>query len=135
MTSDPRATELSLSDEFRAVADLEVVYGAAALVRQVFVYADSERSRLLAVVVPVPEALAEYGNSRALKVALKRSLQDAAAGAALRSNELPIDILIETEPFTHENGLLSPVGRLVRSRLKDRYGHRLEQMYVEMGAA
>jgi fatty acid CoA ligase FadD9 len=125
MTSDPRATELSLSDEFRAVADLEVVYGAAALVRQVFVYADSERSRLLAVVVPVPEALAEYGNSRALKV----------AGAALRSNELPIDILIETEPFTHEDGLLSPVGRLVRSRLKDRYGHRLEQMYVEMGAA
>lgn len=43
--------------EFVAVANLETVYVGAPLVRQIFVYGNSERAYLLAVVVPTEEAL------------------------------------------------------------------------------
>jgi fatty acid CoA ligase FadD9 len=121
--------------EFVAVANLEAVYGAAALVRQIFVYGNSEQPNLLAVIVPAPVALAEYGNTPALKAGLRQSLQRTAAAAELQPYEVPVDFLIETEPFTAANGLLSGEGKLLWPRLKEHYGERLEQMYADITAA
>src|SRR5262249_44894945 len=121
--------------EFVAVTHLEAVYAGAPLVRQIFVYGNSERPSLLAVVVPTPEALAEYGNSTALKAALRQSLQQTAPAAELQSYEVPVDFLIETDPFTDENGLLSGLGKQLRPRLKEHYGERLEQLYTDIAAA
>ncbi|BBZ47673.1 hypothetical protein [Mycobacterium parmense] len=120
---------------FVAVASLEAVYGGAALVRQIFVYGNSEQPNLLAVIVPAPVALAEYGNSPALKAALRQSLEQTAAAAALQSYQVPVDFLIETEPFTVANGLLSGEGTLLWPRLKEHYGERLEHMYADITAA
>jgi fatty acid CoA ligase FadD9 len=134
---DRRNNVLKLAQgEFVAVANLEAVYAGAPLVRQIFVYGNSERPCLLAVIVPTREALGEFGDDIAgLKAALRESLQQTAAGAELQSYEVPVDFLIETEPFTDENGLLSGLGKLLRPRLKERYGERLEQMYTEIAAA
>jgi len=133
---DRRNNVLKLAHgEFVTVANLEAVYGAAPLVRQIFVYGNSQRPNLLAVIVPSPAAVAEYGNSPALKAALHQSLQQTASAAGLQSYEVPVDFVIETEPFTDENGLLSGVGKLLRPRLKEHYGERLEQMYIEIAAA
>ena len=53
---DRRNNVLKLSQgEFVAVARLEAVFSSAALVRQIFVYGNSERPYLLAVVVPTIE--------------------------------------------------------------------------------
>ena len=50
---DRRNNVLKLSQgEFVAVARLEAAFSSAALVRQIFVYGNSERPYLLAVVVP-----------------------------------------------------------------------------------
>ena len=46
-----------------------------------------------------------------------------------------MDFLIETEPFSAANGLLSGVGKILRPRLKDHYGEQLEQLYAELAAA
>ena len=55
---DRRNNVLKLAQgEFVAVAHLEAVFASAALVRQIFVYGNSERPYLLAVVVPTDEAL------------------------------------------------------------------------------
>ena len=70
-----------------------------------------------------------------MKTALHKSLKQCAAAAQLPSYEVPVDFVVATEPFTEENGLLSSVGKLLRPRLKERYGERLEQMYTEMAAA
>ena len=52
---DRRNNVIKLSQgEFVAVANLEAVFAGAALVRQIFVYGNSERATLLAVVVPTP---------------------------------------------------------------------------------
>src|ERR1700733_1562708 len=133
---DRRNNVLKLAQgEFVAVANLESIYAGAPLVRQIFVYGNSSRPSLLAVIVPAPAALAEYGNSTALKAALHESLQQTAAAAGLQSYEVPVDFVIETDPFTDENGLLSGVGKLLRPRLKQHYGERLEQMYTGIAAA
>jgi fatty acid CoA ligase FadD9 len=120
---------------FVAVTQLEAVFAGTALVDQIFVYGNSQRADLLAVIVPNPTALAELGNTRALKAALRDSLRDTAAKAELHSYEVPVDFLVDCEPFSVHNGLLSGVGKLLRPRLKERYVGRLEQMYTDLAAA
>ncbi|HXO23443.1 MAG TPA: carboxylic acid reductase, partial [Streptosporangiaceae bacterium] len=134
---DRRKNVLKLANgEFVAVANLEAVFSAAPLVRQIFVYGNSERSYLLAGIVPTAEALSQFSDdTAALKAALRESLQQTATAAELQSYEVPADFLIETEPFSAANGLLSGVGKNLRPKLKDAYGSRLEQFYAELAAA
>lgn len=135
---DRRNNVLKLAQgEFVAVARLEAIFAGAPLVRQIFLYGNSERPYLLAVVVPTPEALeraAQDGDDgfARLKADLSDSVRNTAKLAELQSYELPADFLIETEPFSSDNGLLSGVGKLLRPKLKERYGDRLEQLYTEL---
>ncbi|WP_036503986.1 carboxylic acid reductase [Nocardia aobensis] len=126
---DRRNNVLKLSQgEFVTVAKLESVFSTSALIRQIFVYGSSERAYLLAVIVPSEEALT-LPDPRA---ALAESLQQLAKEAGLDSYEIPRDFLLETEPFTQDDGLLSGIGKLLRPKLKQRYGERLEQLYAEL---
>ncbi|AMT73247.1 carboxylic acid reductase [Mycobacteroides immunogenum] len=119
--------------EFVAVSKLEAAYTGSPLVRQIFVYGNSERSFLLAVVVPTPEALERYADSPdALKPLIQDSLQQVAKDAELQSYEIPRDFIVETVPFTVESGLLSDARKLLRPKLKDHYGERLEALYAEL---
>ncbi|OBF19238.1 oxidoreductase [Mycobacterium kubicae] len=131
---DRRNNVLKLAQgEFVAVARLEAVFASAPLVRQIFVYGNSERPYLLAVVVPTGEALDRYaGDAAGLKAALSESLRQTAKLAQLQSYEVPVDFLVELDPFSADNGLLSGVGKLLRPKLKEHYGQRLEQLYTEL---
>ncbi len=133
---DRRNNVLKLAQgEFVAVARLEAVFSSAALVRQIFVYGNSERPYLLAVVVPTAEAEERFaGDADGLKAALNESLRRTAKLAELQSYEVPVDFLIESEPFNEDNGLLSGVGKLLRPKLKEHYGERLEELYAELAA-
>jgi fatty acid CoA ligase FadD9 len=134
---DRRKNVLKLAQgEFVALANLEALFAGAPLVRQIFVYGNSERSSLLSVVVPTNDALDVYaGDEAGLKTALRESLQQMAKAAELQSYELPADFLIETDPFSTANGLLSGVGKLLRPKLIAHYSDRLEQLYAELAAA
>ncbi|MFF4602677.1 carboxylic acid reductase [Streptomyces sp. NPDC001339] len=119
--------------EFVAVSRLETVFLGSPLVRQIYVYGNSERAYLLAVVVPTPDALARYGGDLAsLRSSLGASLQHIAREAGLNSYEIPRDFLIETEPFSPENGLYTESHKVLRPRLKERYGAALERLYGEL---
>ena len=134
---DRRNNVLKLAQgEFVAVARLEAIFAGAPLVRQIFVYGNSERANLLAVIVPTADALRTYaGDPGALKAALSGSLQRSGTAAELQSYEIPVDFLVETEPFSAANGLLSGVGKILRPKLKAHYGERLEQLYADLAAA
>ncbi len=131
---DRRNNVLKLSQgEFVAVAQLEATFASASLVRQVFVYGNSERPYLLAVVVPTADALERFADDTGrLKAALSESLRQTAKLAELQSYEAPADFLVETEPFSPDNGLLSGVGKLLRPKLKEHYGERLEALYTDL---
>ncbi|MCX2710765.1 carboxylic acid reductase [Mycolicibacterium sp. J2] len=117
--------------EFVTISKLEAAYGVSPLVHQIFVYGNSTRPYLLAVVVPSERALADYRDPAELKAMIAESLRTTAATAELQPYEIPQDFLVETEPFTVENGMLTGIGKLARPTLKARYGERLEQLYVE----
>ncbi|WP_067539226.1 carboxylic acid reductase [Nocardia crassostreae] len=133
---DRRNNVLKLSQgEFVAVSKLEAVYTGSPLVRQIYVYGSSERAYLLAVIVPTAEALAAHADATRLKAAIGESLRRVAKDAELNSYEIPRDFVLETRPFTVDDGLLSGLSKLLRPKLKERYGERLEALYRERESA
>ncbi|HEX7322652.1 MAG TPA: carboxylic acid reductase [Mycobacterium sp.] len=129
---DRRNNVLKLAQgEFVTLAKLEAVYGASPLVRQIYVYGNSAQPYLLAVVVPTPEALAHH-DSGALKSLIAESLQQVAREAGLQPYEVPRDFIVETTPFSLENGLLTGIRKLAWPKLKAHYGERLEACYAEL---
>ncbi|GAS91992.1 carboxylic acid reductase [Mycolicibacterium brisbanense] len=122
---DRRNNVLKLSQgEFVTVSKLEAVFGDSPLVKQIYLYGNSARAYLLAVVVPTDASVS--------KQAISDSLQEAARAANLQSYEVPRDFLVETTPFTLENGLLTGIRKLARPKLKAQYGERLEQLYTDL---
>jgi fatty acid CoA ligase FadD9 len=129
---DRRNNVLKLAQgEFVTVAKLEAAFGNSPLVRQIYVYGNSAHPYLLAVVVPTEEALQRF-DLDALKPLIADSLQDVAKEAGLQSYEVPRDFIIETTPFTLENGLLTGIRKLAWPKLKQHYGERLEQLYTDL---
>jgi len=130
---DRRNNVLKLAQgEFVTVSKLEAAFGTSPLIRQIYVYGNSSRSYLLAVIVPTVEALSSAGGPEALRPALADALQTVARETGLQSYEVPRDFIIETEPFSLENGLLTGVRKLAWPKLKARYGAELEQLYAEL---
>jgi fatty acid CoA ligase FadD9 len=131
---DRRNNVLKLSQgEFVTVSKLEAAYGGHPSIRQIFVYGNSARSYVLAVIVPTADALAGVGgDTAAVKPVLAEALQSVAREAGLQSFEIPRDFLVETAPFTLENGLLTGIRKLARPQLKARYGPELEQLYIDL---
>ena len=72
------------------------------------------------------------GDIASLKPLIGDSLQNVAKAAGLQSYEIPRDFIVETTPFTLENGLLTGIRKLARPKLKEHYGQRLEQLYTEL---
>ena len=129
---DRRNNVLKLAQgEFVTLAKLEAEFGNSPLVRQIYVYGNSAQPYLLAVVVPTEEALAAY-DLEALKPKIADSLQSVARQANLQAYEVPRDFIIETTPFTLENGLLTGIRKLAWPKLKQHYGERLEQLYADL---
>jgi fatty acid CoA ligase FadD9 len=129
---DRRNNVLKLSQgEFVTVSKLEAAFTDSPLVHQIYIYGNSARPYLLAVVVPTEDAQSRYDGSE-LKSAISASLKDAARMAGLQSYEVPREFIVETTPFTLENGLLTGIRKLAWPRLKERYAAELEQLYVDM---
>ena len=135
---DRRNFVLKLSQgEFVAISHLEAVFSSSPL------YLADLRLREQRTLVPAcrdrsdPEALeqvtSDSGTGR-LRASISESLQKIAKDAGLNGYEIPRDFLIETAPFSENNGLLSGTGKLARPALRARYGERLEQIYADIAA-
>ena len=122
---DRRNNVLKLAQgEFVTLAKLEAEFGNSPLIRQIYVYGNSAQPYLLAVVVPA--------DADASKSEIAESLQTVARQAKLQSYEVPRDFIVETTPFTLENGLLTGIRKLAWPKLKQHYGERLEQLYADL---
>jgi fatty acid CoA ligase FadD9 len=129
---DRRNNVLKLAQgEFVTLAKLEAEFGNSPLIRQIYLYGNSAQPYLLAVVVPTEDAIATH-SAGALKSRIAESLQSIARQAHLQSYEVPRDFIIETTPFTLENGLLTGIRKLAWPKLKQHYGEQLEQLYADL---
>ena len=125
--------------EFVAIAQLETTFtNGHPLIYQAFLYGTAERAFLLGVFVPDRDAMARAGidvsDAVAVKAGLREAIQSVAQAEHLQSYEVPRDFIVEMQPFTAENGLLTGVGKPKRPSLKELYGSRLEAMYGEIAA-
>lgn len=120
--------------EFVAVAHLESVFTGCRSIHQIFLHGDSARSYLVAAIVPTAHALREAADEPALRARLAGELRAAAEQADLQNYEVPGDFLVEPEPFSPANGLLSDSRKVLRPNLERRYAHRFAQLYADASA-
>ena len=132
---DRRKDVLKLSQgEFVAVGPLGTVFeGGSAVLKQVYLYGNSVRSYLLAVIVPDEKAvqtlLGETPNKDDIRSLIEDELRRVGVAEHMKSFEIPRDFIIEFEPFSQDNGLLSSVRKRLRPAIKRKYGEQLEAIY------
>ena len=135
---DRRNDVLKLSQaEFVAPGKLGAIFeGGCSSVYQSYVYGNSTRAYLLAVIVPdidfVETELGPNPSEDEIKSIIRKELQALAKSADLRAFEVPRDFIIEMEPFSIENGLLTSVRKRRRPNLLSKYGDSLEALYTEL---
>ena len=114
---------------------------------QSFVYGDSLRAQLVAVAVPDPEHLLPWARERglaqdvpslcrepAVAAAVFKSLQEEGRAAQLRGFEQVHAVELVPEPFTVENGLLTPTFKLKRPQAREAFRALIDQMYARLPA-
>ena len=133
---DRRKDVLKLSQgEFVAVGPLGTVFeGGSAVLKQVYLYGNSIRSYLLAVIVPdetaVQALLGTAAKPEDIRSLIHDELRRVGAAENLKSFEIPRDFIVEHAPFSQENGLLSSVRKRLRPALKRKYSPLLEAIYM-----
>ncbi len=119
--------------EFVSGAAVEQAYASSPLIEQIYIYGNSAQPSVLAVIVPSHDAVQRAGEDvNQLERLLADALREIAKRDGLQPYEIPPDFLIETQPFSTGNGLISGSGKIARARLKDRYGQRLERLYAQL---
>eukprot|EP01027_Heterolobosea_sp_BB2_P013813 GEZU01019877.1.p1 GENE.GEZU01019877.1~~GEZU01019877.1.p1 ORF type:complete len:262 (+),score=65.96 GEZU01019877.1:75-860(+) len=143
--------------EYVAPEKLENIYVRSSLVAQCFVYGDSSRHALVAVVVPDPEtvipwartnlpAAAEGQNStelmlqqlcksKELRKAILEEMRAEGKKANLAGFELVHAIHLHPEMFSIENDILTPTFKLKRNVATQRFQEELAKLYSEMDEA
>ncbi|KJE90154.1 fatty acyl-CoA synthetase [Capsaspora owczarzaki ATCC 30864] len=128
--------------EYVAAEFLEGVFQKSKWILQVFVYGNSLKTTLLAVVVLDPDTIKPWAKSQGLSEDLnalaanadvqKMVLDDmTAVGKAegLKGFEFVKGIIVESEPFAVENDLLTPTFKLRRPNATQKYKAQLEEKY------
>eukprot|EP01054_Gregarina_sp_Poly1_P006912 Gregarina_sp_Poly_1__6911@NODE_374_length_9120_cov_202_678449_g308_i0_p1_GENE_NODE_374_length_9120_cov_202_678449_g308_i0NODE_374_length_9120_cov_202_678449_g308_i0_p1_ORF_typecomplete_len696_score113_27AMPbinding/PF00501_28/1_6e74AMPbinding_C/PF13193_6/3_7e03AMPbinding_C/PF13193_6/0_00047_NODE_374_length_9120_cov_202_678449_g308_i049247011 len=132
--------------EYVAPERVEGVYARASLVAQVFVYGESTKTALVAVVVPDEEmatkwtqladrpfsSLHEVCVDEAFKDAMGKSLEEAAVEGGLKGFEKVKDFYITAEQFSVENNLLTPTLKLRRHECKKYFSAQISDMYSHL---
>ena len=135
---DRRNDVLKLSQgEYVPVGALGPMFeGASDVIGQIYIYGNSQRSYLLAVVVPNKDILSSYlGNNPSddeINTLIQKELHRAAKQEGVKSFAVPKRFIVESEPFSETNGLLSGLRKKLRPALSRKYDHRLEAIYESM---
>ncbi|KAG0470507.1 hypothetical protein HPP92_017207 [Vanilla planifolia] len=124
--------------EYIAPEKIENVYAKCKFISQCFVYGDSFKSFLVAVVAVEPELLKAWASSEGIKMiisaraAVLTEMDDAAKEAQLRGFEVVKAVTLVLEPFTMENGLLTPTFKIKRPQVKAFFERKFTDMYEEI---
>ncbi|KAJ6842039.1 putative long chain acyl-CoA synthetase 6, peroxisomal isoform X1 [Iris pallida] len=135
--------------EYIAPEKIENVYANCQFVAQCFVYGDSFNSCLVAVVAVEPEVLRAWAASEGIKyedlrhvcanprarAAVLDEMDSAGKQAQLRGFEFAKAVTLVLEPFTLENGLLTPTFKVKRPQAKAYFAKAIADMYAELSTS
>ncbi|XP_010632919.1 long-chain-fatty-acid--CoA ligase 5 [Fukomys damarensis] len=128
--------------EYIAPEKIENIYTRSGPVSQIFIHGDSLRSSLVGVVVPDPDVLpsfaAKFGvkgsleelcQSKIVKEAILEDLQKIGKENGLKSFEQVKNIFVHPEPFSIENGLLTPTLKAKRGDIAKHFRTKIDSLY------
>ncbi|GAM20428.1 hypothetical protein SAMD00019534_036030 [Acytostelium subglobosum LB1] len=128
--------------EYVAVERVEGALLNSQWVAQVFIYGDSQKANLVAIVHPHPDKVEEWAklkgivasfeqlcSNRELNQIVLKDMESTARQTKLFGFEIPKRVHLISEAFSDVNGLLTPSFKLKRQQIKDRYKHAIDDMY------
>ncbi len=117
---------------------LQGIYTQSAFIEQIYIHGDPMDNQVVAVIVPNREYAQAFANKHNLIEfdinspdqlfidALMNDIRSIAAKESLGKHEIPCRLIIDFEPFTAENGLLTSSLKLCRGKLASHYANRLK---------
>ncbi|XP_058208511.1 long chain acyl-CoA synthetase 6, peroxisomal isoform X1 [Rhododendron vialii] len=135
--------------EYIAPEKVENVYAKCKFGAQCFVYGDSFNSSLVAVVSVDPDVLKAWAANEGIKyndleelcsdprtrAAVLADLDALGREAQLRGFEFAKAVTLVHEPFTMENGLLTPTFKIKRPQAKAYFAKAIADMYAELSTS
>lgn len=124
---------------------IESVYLRSQYVHQIFVYGESLKSCIIGIVVPkvnvvkswalehgIPGTLSVLCANEEVKAAVMDDIITWGQEAGLKSYEQVKDIYLHPDPFSVQNGLLTPSFKYKRVQLKSYFKPQIEDMYKKL---
>jgi len=131
--------------EYIAPEKIENIYLRSPFVSQIFVYGESLKSCVIAIIVPDVDTLKEWAvangisgtlsvlcSNDSVKTMVLKELVRNGKEAGLKSFEQVKDIYLHPDPFSVQNGLLTPTLKSKRPQLKIYFKPQLEDMYAKL---
>ncbi|XP_020700722.1 long chain acyl-CoA synthetase 6, peroxisomal isoform X1 [Dendrobium catenatum] len=132
--------------EYIAPEKIENVYAKCKFISQCFIYGDSFNSCLVAIVAVEPDMLIAWAASKEIqyenleqlcadpraRAAVLTEMDDVGKQAQLRGFEFAKAVTLVPEPFTVENGLLTPTFKVKRPQAKAYFAPAIADMYTEL---
>uniref|UniRef100_A0A0E0BNV3 Long-chain-fatty-acid--CoA ligase n=1 Tax=Oryza glumipatula TaxID=40148 RepID=A0A0E0BNV3_9ORYZ len=135
--------------EYIAPEKIENVYAKCKFIAQSFIYGDSLNSSLVAVVAVEPDVLKAWAASEGIqhedlrqlcadpraRSAVLAEMDSIGKEAQLRGFEFAKAVTLVAEPFTLENGLLTPTFKVKRPQAKAYFAKEIADMYAQLRQA
>ncbi|XP_011503341.1 PREDICTED: long-chain-fatty-acid--CoA ligase 5 isoform X2 [Ceratosolen solmsi marchali] len=131
--------------EYIVPEKIENIYIKSQYIYQVFVYGESLKSCIIAIVVPdvdvikcwalennIPGTLSILCVNSEVKNVILNDMLIRGKDAGLKSFEQIKDIYLHPDPFSVKNGLLTPASKIKRPQLKTYFKPQLEDLYQNL---
>jgi len=119
--------------EYVSLGKVEAALSSSPYVDNLMVYADSNHSFCVALVV-ASKALKDWAggkdlNGKEVEEEVKKSMQKVAKEAKLEKFEVPAKVKVLEEPWTPDNGLVTQAMKLKRDPIRKKFREDLDKMY------
>lgn len=133
----------TLNGEYIAIEKLESIYRSNKYILNLCVYADEQRVKPIAIIVPNPAAIhtlakeldvdhhEDVAHDPKLKQAIQKSIIQTGQESGLRGIELILGIVVSTQEWTPQNGFLTSAQKLNRKKILEDNKEAIEKLYNE----
>ncbi|OLN97577.1 Long-chain-fatty-acid-CoA ligase 1-like protein 1 [Colletotrichum chlorophyti] len=133
----------TLNGEYIALEKLESIYRASSVVANICVYADANKAKPIAIIVPAEPALVKLAQSigvkgntleelvhdKKLQSAVTQELQNAGRQGGLSGIEIIEGVVMSDEEWTPQNDLVTAAQKLQRKKILEKYKAEVAKAY------